>query len=247
MSLEKLAASLQYLQLHWGCQTQYGIALRSIFELVQIETGLEGNFLLRDFHRFGVLASHTWFKGLWEYLDCYKVQLQLESVSVPPVRERDRVFMEEVVKILPPNQWVSINRSRHYFKVYFLSRLVLCDGITVNPLKLQLKMQHDSQMKFPHEIPTRIMAECIGTLDIPHLPPNTSTGLIPAPPVQHGVLVHYGRQNFFGEKLGDYCSGGEHSYIPKTQHTRLRNLRSIRLTRSPGANYSHCLGGDIFA
>jgi hypothetical protein len=110
--LEKLAVSLQYIQRHWGCKNPYGIALRSIFELVQIETGLEGNFLLRNYKRYRMLASHTWFKVLWEYLDFYGVQLHLDDITVPLVRERDKVFMEAVIRILPPSQWASIYRAR---------------------------------------------------------------------------------------------------------------------------------------
>jgi hypothetical protein len=154
ISLEKLAASLQYIQRHWGCKNPYGTALRSIFELVQIETGLEGNFLLRDYKRYGELASHTWFKVLWEYLDYYGIQLHLDNITVPPVRERDKVFMEEVMRILPPSQWTSLNRARRFFKVYFLSQLVLCDGITVDPVKLRHTKQPASLMIFPHEQPT---------------------------------------------------------------------------------------------
>ncbi len=63
-----------------------------MFELVQIEIGLEGNFLVRDYQRFGNLASHTWFKVLWEYLHYFKVELHLDGVVVPKVRERDKVF-----------------------------------------------------------------------------------------------------------------------------------------------------------
>jgi hypothetical protein len=46
LSLEKLAESLHLLQHHWSRRTELGQALRLAFELVQVETGLHGNFLL---------------------------------------------------------------------------------------------------------------------------------------------------------------------------------------------------------
>ncbi len=53
---------------------------------------------LRNYDRFGILASHTWYKVFWQYLYHFNITLELdESMKVPPVRERDRIFMEEVV------------------------------------------------------------------------------------------------------------------------------------------------------
>ena len=53
LALEKLADSLKLLQCHWGTSSDLGISLRCSFQLIQIETGLRGNFLLRDFSKLG--------------------------------------------------------------------------------------------------------------------------------------------------------------------------------------------------
>ena len=156
MSLEKLALSLQYLYRHWDQPTAMGKILRASYELVQIEVGLFGNFLCRDYTTFGCLASHTWFKLVWEYTHLYGVQVELRNVEVPKVRQRDRVLMEEVIQVIPPSQWPSFNRARKHFKVYFLSQLTLCDGVTVNPATLgngTWKLA-ESSMTFPVERPT---------------------------------------------------------------------------------------------
>ena len=157
MSLEKLALSLQYLQRHWGRQTPTGQILRSVFELIQLEVGLAGNFLLRDYQALGRLATHTWFKLLWEYIHYYNVRVELENVEVPPVCQCDKVVMEEVIKLIPPTQWEGFNRARKYHKVYFMSQLILCDGATVDPAKLGTTRwpQSDTKMRFPMEMPTR--------------------------------------------------------------------------------------------
>ena len=89
---------------------------------------------------------HSWFKVLWEYASYYSVILDLQDVQIDPVRERDRVFMEEAVKHLPPSQWESINRVRKYYKIYFMSQLLLSDGMTVDPTKYNIQPQPLSTM-----------------------------------------------------------------------------------------------------
>ena len=84
LSLEKLADSLKLLQRHWGTTSDLGMALRCSFELVQIETGIQGNFLLRDFSSLGCLATHSWFKCLWELVSFYRVRVILSDTVVPP-------------------------------------------------------------------------------------------------------------------------------------------------------------------
>ena len=64
MSIKKLAASLTFLRQHWNNHTAVGKALRGTYELCQLEIGLEGNFLTRNYNRFSILATHTWFKVL---------------------------------------------------------------------------------------------------------------------------------------------------------------------------------------
>jgi hypothetical protein len=64
--------------------------------------------------------------------------------------------MEEATLVLPHDQWTSFNRARKFYQVYFMSQLLLCDGMTVDPLKLS-RDKHartDTHMKFPKEHPT---------------------------------------------------------------------------------------------
>jgi hypothetical protein len=156
MSIEKLSAMLHFLQKHWASQDSMGKLLRCMFELSQLEIGLSGNFLLRDYSLYGRLATHSWFRTLWEYAHYYRVQIELDGVTIDPVRERDQVLMEEAIKLLPIRQWISFNRARKFHKAYFLSQILLSDGMTVDPNKAQLKRvaQNESSMVFPLEKPT---------------------------------------------------------------------------------------------
>jgi hypothetical protein len=90
-----------------------------------LETGLPGNIFLHDYTRFEILATHSWFKTFWQYLDHFDVKFEIdEELTIPPMREQDQVFMDLVTKLLPWNEWRQANRVRKYHKIYFISQLV---------------------------------------------------------------------------------------------------------------------------
>jgi hypothetical protein len=154
MSLEKLAASITLLRQHWNNNTAVGQALRGTYELCQLEIGLGGNFLEKDYNRYNVLASHTWFKVLWDLLDHYKVKLILMNTTITPPRERDYPLMEHVIQTLPRHHWTAFNRVRRFYKVYFMSQITRCDGKTINPAYTHSRTITASSMRFSTEQPT---------------------------------------------------------------------------------------------
>lgn len=102
-----------------------------------------------------MLASHTWYKVFWQYLNHFNVTLELdESVIVPKVRERDRVFMEEVVTKMDRADWLGINRVRKHMKVYFFSQLAYCDGLSVRDSVIDGESSTPSTIEFSYEEPT---------------------------------------------------------------------------------------------
>ena len=154
-SLEKLADCLSLLQRHWNSNSTLGRALKCSFELVQLETGLAGNFLSRNFTRLGNLATHSWLKLLWELIHHYQVKIEFpEDVSIPPLRQHDKILMEVIIKILPPSQWIAFNRVRKFHQIYFVSQLTLCDGKNIHPCFLTNITTQRSTMTFPKECPT---------------------------------------------------------------------------------------------
>ena len=154
MALEKLAMSLSWLQRFWGVPDGAGHVVREAYERLQIETGLEGNIFLRSYKRFGILATHTWYKIFWEYLDHFNITLELdETMIVPHARERDRVFMEEVVRTMDRSEWVAINRMRKKMKIYFFSQLSHCDGLTVRDSVVSGISPIPSLIEFPTRNP----------------------------------------------------------------------------------------------
>ena len=116
MSLEKLAVSLTFLRQHWANNTAVGKALRGTYELCQLEIGLKGNFLKKNYNWYGILASHIWFKVLWELLDHYKVTLMLMDTKITPPHKRDYPLMEQVITTILRQHWTAFNRVQRFYK-----------------------------------------------------------------------------------------------------------------------------------
>ena len=110
MALEN-SKSLMWLQRHWDVGEGMGLIVREAYEHLQVETGLSGNAFLRDYHTYECLATHTWYKVFWQYLDRYNVRLELgDGYDVSPVRERDRYFMDVALPLMPHSVWPYLNR-----------------------------------------------------------------------------------------------------------------------------------------
>ncbi len=109
----------------------------------------------RNFTRLRNLATHSWLKLLWELIHHYQVKIEFpEDVSIPPLRQHDKILMEVIIKILPPSQWIAFNRVRKFHQIYFVSQLTLCDGRTIHPCFLTNITTQQSTMTFPTERPT---------------------------------------------------------------------------------------------
>ena len=154
-AIEKLADSIHFIHRHWDMNNSIGRALRIVFELVQIETGLEGNFVTRDYSTLGCLASPSWWKVIWQYCSQYGVTLELTNTRIPPIRIGDVPIMECILRHdFCQDDVVSINIVRHFKQVYFLSDLVCCDGTSLLPDIWKCDTTVASSYTFPRECPT---------------------------------------------------------------------------------------------
>ncbi len=241
MSLEKLATSLTFLQHHWNNHTAIGRALIGTYELCQLEIGLS-NFLEKNYKRFRVLASNSWFKVLWELLDYYKVTLTLIDTSIPPPRQRDQVLMERITDTLPQHYWAAFNRVRHFYKVYFMSQITRCDGKTINPAFMTSRTIKASSMRFPIEQPTEGDFE-IWTLGLKSL--TSHTFQLPIP-LGHFIKDPYQDTLWRTTANNDYVIkslGRNHHNIyrpcPSVYHTRNHNTYRYHKTCHQTPPWTH--------
>ena len=92
-----LAKDVNVLFRHWGLPTAVGKLLRHSYELLQMETDLQGNIFARSYTTFDCLASHSWMKILWQYARKLKVSILLvDSDSVPLTRAHDMAWTDKL-------------------------------------------------------------------------------------------------------------------------------------------------------
>ena len=132
---EKLAKDVNVLFRHWGLDNAIGRLLRHSYELLQMETGLQGNIFSRSFASFGCLAMHSWMKILWQYARKLKVSiLFVDKESVPLMRVGDVTWTDKLATMgFKGNSLVRLNRVRKFKGVHSVSDTTACDGRSILP------------------------------------------------------------------------------------------------------------------
>jgi hypothetical protein len=155
-SIEKLAMDITTLVRHWRTDSTLGQALEQVYESFQMEVGLDGNILTRSYKQLQELASHSWFKVLWQYTAQYKVKIEFhKQFLIPPTRRGDVALMELFIKLdYSTDQLVRLNRVRKFHRVHSLADILSADGKTVEPAVLTTRQRHSTRT-FSWEQPTK--------------------------------------------------------------------------------------------
>ena len=131
--------------------------LEAAYLVFQTEVGVGSTVLQMPYNELGCLATHGFFRNLWQLLSRYGVTLSLpQSTSIPLLREYDRPLMEAVTSagLFTTKELVQINRVRHWKKVYSIGDLVSCDGLMIKP-SVTTPREGKSNREFPLQQPTR--------------------------------------------------------------------------------------------
>ena len=133
-----------------------GNMLALAYLIFQTEVGIGGDILLCPFEKYGDLATHGFFRHLWQLLSCYGVSLRLPQESLIPVLwVDDHPFMVAVsdTGVFSSAELVAINIFRHHKRVYLIRDIVSCDGLTDKPSMLTMA-EGQSTLEFPRQKPT---------------------------------------------------------------------------------------------
>ncbi len=157
-NIDALSSKIHMIREHWG-QPGDGVGnmLAAAYLVFQNEVGIGGKVLLWLFEKYGALATHGFFRNLWQLLSRYGVSLRLPQDSLISVlRIDDRPLMEAVADtgIFSSMELVAINRFCHHKQVHSIGDMVCCDGLTIKPLMLTMTKGRSS-MEFPCQRPTR--------------------------------------------------------------------------------------------
>ena len=161
-----LACKLHFLMCFWGFNNHVvGIMLYHAYEAFQMEVGLGGNILTRDFAKLGCLATEgTWFRNFWEYLHHLGVHFTVhDKYHLQPIRDGDVPIMDVLAQLDgPQHELVRLNRVRKFHKVTYLSEAALCDGRSIDPAILTWDPKPELAVRYSLEKPTpTLQTDCL--------------------------------------------------------------------------------------
>jgi hypothetical protein len=156
-SIEKLGKDISILLQHWGSNSTLGNSLQVVYESFMMELGLEGNIFTRPYTKLQALASHSWFKILWQYCHHHQVKLCLDSRwHTPLLRVGDRALNELFLEqSRPMEEMIALNRLRKHLRLHSLADILMADGTTVDKEKVMTELQGESTRTFSWEQPTK--------------------------------------------------------------------------------------------
>ena len=146
-----LGHKLHLLKCEWDQPTATGNMLRQSLEIFQMELGLCSNIFEEDFSRLGDLASHGWWKHLWQLCWRFDVKLKMRRKwCIPLLRERDRSFMDTICQsdIFTKEHRIRIDRVRKHKAIHSIADLTLCDGVSIDPSVWTREPSHSSPLFF---------------------------------------------------------------------------------------------------
>ena len=125
-SIEKLGKDTAVLLRHWQSGSALGCALEFVYEAFLMEVGLDGNILTRKYDKFHHLATHSWFKILWQYADKYELSITFNHrFNLGPIRHGDMALMYLFDRLGYSSDSMEIlNRCRRFHRVHSLADIL---------------------------------------------------------------------------------------------------------------------------
>ena len=151
-----LSAKLILIREHWELDTTLGKMLTHAYQAFQMEVGLGGNIFGKSFKSLGHLATHGFFRNLWELAWTYKTVPRIyEKCDIPLLRVNDCMFMDAVyeTRIFTGKELGQINRVRHYKNISSLGDMTCCDGKTIRQ-EMYTTEGGESNREYPIQQPT---------------------------------------------------------------------------------------------
>jgi hypothetical protein len=128
-SIEKLAKDLSFLLRHWNSNSTLGRSFQLLYEAFQMELGLNGNILNRSFPELKYLATHSWFKILWQYASTHINLHQRFNIQIQPTRVNDISINEFFLRNgIATTTMTNLNRICKHYHVHSLADILHADG-----------------------------------------------------------------------------------------------------------------------
>jgi hypothetical protein len=114
-----------------------GKLLHHAYQIFQVKVGLHGNIFDYSFDDYGDLATHGFFRNMWQLLRMFGVKFRIhDTFDIPLLRKDDHTIMDSVADtgMFSKSELVRLNRFQHHKKVHSIGDLTQCNGLTVDPV-----------------------------------------------------------------------------------------------------------------
>lgn len=110
-----------------------GNMIRLSEELLRIETGLPGNIFSYDYEKYQILATPSWIKSIWQFINKQNILLDMETKEIEGTKKDDLFIMKELVNQGFSNKKLQmLNSCRKFLQVNTLGDISTSDGTTIN-------------------------------------------------------------------------------------------------------------------
>jgi hypothetical protein len=157
LSTECVIARLNLLLQHWLAPSTLGESLSCSMEYLQLEAGFAACPLSEPFEPLGPLCTHSWVRSLWESVQAYNLDVDLEYPSILPPRKNDVLLSTiSVSSGLRGAALESFRRCRVASHALYLSCLASANGRALDPTRGQPGVDYSTSTTydFPKERPS---------------------------------------------------------------------------------------------
>jgi hypothetical protein len=128
--VECLVAQITKLLIHYGCHSGLGLEMSVSMELLITELGVSAQPLCKSFLNYGSWVTHTWLRSLWEKVDKFDITVEIAPLSMVPLQEGDKWFMQAVVEagFMSAQEMKILNPLHCHQEVIYLSGVFNAGG-----------------------------------------------------------------------------------------------------------------------
>jgi hypothetical protein len=154
LGVKALVAMSKKILMYCSCQTVTGRFLQTSLSLLFVEQGLSLQTLQESYEQFGFLATHSWFKMLWEKLSKFGVRVVGANIPTMYPREGNQFIMQVLIKMGYTNKMLlPLKRVWVFLQVLSMSDIFTASGHKINPEVLSRRTPDEAQssMRWPTE------------------------------------------------------------------------------------------------
>ena len=111
---------------HVWKQSITGQFLLSSLEHLRLEIGVNGKILQLPYKKFApIILTNSWLQQTWEFMNEYKIKLDVNVPDIPLLRERDIPIMKAILDQgqITNKDLAIVNKCRVYLKIFLLSEI----------------------------------------------------------------------------------------------------------------------------